>query len=678
MAAPKQRRHVAPTVEEIQADTLTEYAARFWAPHSVVERLAFDSQIIEKIYYEELFPNRFPIRRIMLLEFSQYLENYLWPNFDDKKSSKGHVLSIAMMVNEKFREKVPMWQTFKNEPEKFPSLFRRILKLNIEDSEEISVREQTSVLVFLTHCFNSLEVDLIREEVQKLISMRIWSCILPGRLEQELTSFTKYRKYWNVIKKKDSKVDQNTSERLNEEKQFLSKLIKQFYKVLNTIPETGKIDKISVHYCERFLELMIDLLSVLPTRRFFIVLLDDHHFVVRCKLSNLSKREEDGHLFNQLIDAVQFYSRFEINDHTGTALTSHEMSNLHCEKITSLQRAAFRYYREDLLDFSMGNVSKVDKRENLIKYFGALSKKKLYILAEHLNLVPARKSTSESESYDKTFLLEILVSRHERRQSQIEILNETPYYPTEEILWDENIVPSEYYTGQECLALPKLNLQFLTLHDYLLRNHNLFQLESTYEVREDIADAVKRLKPWKNEVGRTEFAGWARMALPIRGFTIIQVAKPNISESRPAVVKADITVTLSTSPHIRNEWEGLRKHDVGFLVCIDANKTIYNLKHDKTIPFKEQYGIKFVRGCEIEGLLDADGHVIEEGPEAKPLPKGDIRTYRVWLDTNQYQKDMECAAKGGDDVYEHINVFMRRKPKENNFKVCIYAFMINA
>ena len=31
----------------------------------------------------------------------------------------------------------------------------------------------------------------------------------------------------------------------------------------------------------------------------------------------------------------------------------------------------------------------------------------------------------------------------------------------------------------ECLALPKLNLQFLTLHDYLLRNHNLFQLEST-------------------------------------------------------------------------------------------------------------------------------------------------------------------------------------------------------
>lgn len=30
-------------------------------------------------------------------------------------------------------------------------------------------------------------------------------------------------------------------------------------------------------------------------------------------------------------------------------------------------------------------------------------------------------------------------------------------------------------TGEGCLALPKLNLQFLTPHDYLLRNFNLFR-----------------------------------------------------------------------------------------------------------------------------------------------------------------------------------------------------------
>lgn len=60
-----------------------------------------------------------------------------------------------------------------------------------------------------------------------------------------------------------------------------------------------------------------------------------------------------------------------------------------------------------------------------------------------------------------------------------------PLYPTEEIIWNENIVPTEYFSGEGCLALPKLNLQFLTLHDYLLRNFNLFRLESTCKYWDD-------------------------------------------------------------------------------------------------------------------------------------------------------------------------------------------------
>jgi intron-binding protein aquarius len=71
------------------------------------------------------------------------------------------------------------------------------------------------------------------------------------------------------------------------------------------------------------------------------------------------------------------------------------------------------------------------------------------------------------------------VSRNERRTSQLQALNEMPLYPTEDIIWNENIVPTEYFSGEGCLALPKLNLQFLTLHDYLLRNFNLFRLAKT-------------------------------------------------------------------------------------------------------------------------------------------------------------------------------------------------------
>jgi hypothetical protein len=57
------------------------------------------------------------------------------------------------------------------------------------------------------------------------------------------------------------------------------------------------------------------------------------------------------------------------------------------------------------------------------------------------------------------------------------------------------------------LALPKLNLQFLTPVDYLLRNFNLFRLEATYEIREDIVDVVKRLGPYLGDDERVGCAG---------------------------------------------------------------------------------------------------------------------------------------------------------------------------
>ncbi|XP_053406236.1 RNA helicase aquarius-like isoform X2 [Mercenaria mercenaria] len=85
----------------------------------------------------------------------------------------------------------------------------------------------------------------------------------------------------------------------------------------------------------------------------------------------------------------------------------------------------------------------------------------------------------QDSTQDREFLLELLVIHHERKKSQLEQINEMPMYPTEDIIWDENIVPTEYYNSEGTLALPKINLQFLTLHDYLLRNFSLFRLEST-------------------------------------------------------------------------------------------------------------------------------------------------------------------------------------------------------
>ena len=58
------------------------------------------------------------------------------------------------------------------------------------------------------------------------------------------------------------------------------------------------------------------------------------------------------------------------------------------------------------------------------------------------------------------------------------------------------------------------------------------------------------------------------MALPLLTFCIVEVAKPNIGEKQPSRVRADITVNLSVKDDIKHEWEGLRKHDVVFLVTV--------------------------------------------------------------------------------------------------------------
>ncbi len=74
----------------------------------------FRPDLVEKIYAAELGGGAATqrLKRVMLLEISQYLENYLWPNFDAATATPQHVLSILLMVNEKFRENVPAWDCF--------------------------------------------------------------------------------------------------------------------------------------------------------------------------------------------------------------------------------------------------------------------------------------------------------------------------------------------------------------------------------------------------------------------------------------------------------------------------------------------------------------------------------------------------------------------------------------
>jgi intron-binding protein aquarius len=381
-------------------------------------------------------------------------------------------------------------------------------------------------------------------------------------------------------------------------------------------------------------------------------------------------------LFHKMLMNFEFYSNFEINDTTGETLSQIELMEKHYDKVLQLQKAIFKYFRDDMPTFPLQNIRTIDKREILQEEFEKLSDEQLKSIGGSLQ-PPIRIDNRE-------LLMEVLISEHERDQSHIELINTLPLYPTEETIWDEDIVPTEFYNGESCLALPKLNLQFLTLHDYLLRNFHLFRLESTYEIRQDIEDSVSRMNPWQNDATVTItgnekneqpqqsciFGGWSRMAQSITNFTIVEVSKANIGESHPSRVRADVTLVLNTRADIKREWENLRRHDICFLVtCKPITKV--GTKYDYRQPFIPQVGLTYVRGCEIEGMLNTDGRVIEEGVDERPVLTGDTRTWRVWLDPNQYQADIQSTLEGSEDIYDTFNIFMRRKPKENNFKAVL-------
>ena len=306
------------------------------------------------------------------------------------------------------------------------------------------------------------------------------------------------------------------------------------------------------------------MLSQLPTRRFVRTLLEDRAVLVKCRLSALFAHPR-GRLFSQLADLFRFYQGFEINDHTGMQLTDDEVASAHYERLQQLQRLAFKHVPA-LRELALSNCGAIEKRPALARHLAALPAPELARLAtQQLRLA----SPDDPWAQQPRFLLELLLSAFEKRRSQRQAVAEMPLYPNEEVLWDENVVPSIAYTGEGCLALPKLNLQFLTCHDYLLRNFNLFRLEATYEIREDLADVLARVGPVPHPEaeGRVLFTGWARMAVPPTTVTIVEVRKPNVGEAKPSAVTAEIRFDLATlRPPVRAEWDELRQHDVLFLL----------------------------------------------------------------------------------------------------------------
>ena len=124
--------------------------------------------------------------------------------------------------------------------------------------------------------------------------------------------------------------------------------------------------------------------------------------------------------------------------------------------------------------------------------------------------------------------------------------------------------------------------------------------------------------------------------------------------------------------NVRHDWDSLRQGDFIFLLAIESVEASRRLTngHSKQSG-EEASGLLALRTAEVMQLLDENGRSIREprpdqmnGYGSRPR----IRRLIVNLDPSAFKSDRELEEKGRPDVYESLNVIVRRNQRENNFK----------
>ncbi len=517
------------------------------------------------------------------------------------------------------------------------------------------------------------------------------------------------------------------------------------------------------------LQFILDLLSTTATRKYLRPYLLSINFSVKCTLSQLFKsflspsasasasttKQLPSRLFVQLTTMLQDLETFSVQDVSAAPISKADMASMYHERAHILQKLTHRHYPNEFSELIYAGVGMICEYSFLKRNLDRIIDADVLVdVAYRLRLIPAKgeqgndndNSDDEDENsggylsakMKREYVTEVMLYHHTLRPTEEQTLSKLPLYPDEKLLWNPHLVPpghSFYFKGSggsggtssTTLALPKMNTQFLTFGDYLLRSFKLLRLESAYEIRSDLVDVIKRMRPvprhsyddrddlddenddetWNRKRAKTEFHGWSRMGLELTDnitcpVKLLKVAPPKLGESIPSEVIAEITLDLKRcGASIRKEWDEIGEFDNLFLVGVDATKMdggpapsmdTDQENEDRQIPdeedvtFPKRFGVVAVRGCMVLEVRDTEGNVLSDpcqkfqelksnkNEEEKEVskPKNFKRFLKVSLDPAQYAADATGAGSSlGTKVYQMLNVVVRRKGKENNFKAVL-------
>ncbi|PVU85362.1 hypothetical protein BB560_007046 [Smittium megazygosporum] len=637
---------------------------------------------------------------ISTIDSLHVLEKYFWPIYSEDTSFPEFVILLSAILSYKyanlgfffadwskgFSESDSPKELEQSQLENFGILLKNVYHLLydvlINDSQlsKNGIIKRQLLVKFISNCSYNWDIEVIRTNILDFVNITIWSNVLNKKSRKTLFEKTPIlKKIWKLNEKKNKSSDQ-----FRITSNLLHNLLLDFIKILYSI-KFDDVDTEKELYCEILLELLINLLSQLPTRRFLNLLVSKAHLITFISNSPLIMKAGAKKL-SLLYKSLKTLQVFPLDDFSGSPISDFDVESQHYQKIQRIQIKLISQFESNSIikNLALTNIQKLS--DNLLmtrelEKLDYLDLVKLYDLS--LDHMPPFDNIDVefNDEWKRNFVISALVEYFSIPKAQFKDILNLPIYPDESRIFETSF-GSEDLSEEDALKtpflqvipLPKLNLQFLTFYDYLLRNFYLYRIESTFQIRQDIEDALSRLNPhtvddsagYDDSNTEVVFSGWSRMATTIEESSILEIKHPLVGENYPSEVLASISINLNQfTDDVRRDWcTSIKPLDVMFLICVKPGRpnAQFNNSHSNL-----EYNI---RGCQIESLIGADGKKIDDmeiflqtRENEKIVPK--ISSIRVTLDPVQYKMDLE---RGLTHIYSSFNILIRRKAKENNFK----------
>ena len=607
------------------------------------------------------------------LEFYGYLERCLVPMCEadeTRLASPVVAVSIMMMLNEKFLQALPSWDAVTAGSFPFPAFFESVLSLVQGDC--FSDIEAIVAVSFLSNCVQSLENSVVRGQVMKVFGIGMWRWIPEERRQVELQRRPELlvKKWRHVLKKEEKSPGHFDAFQTRFFPWVVDRVLAALLDMAGGHGDNGDGSEgsCSRRFVEVALGLVVDVLSQLPTRRFAWTYLRRRNFLPKARLA-LSK---GGCLPMSTISSVAGMMAVDVDNLTGEVITIEDSMREFYATTQQVQRLFFKYW-ENLKDVSFLSAKELSSRAVMAEYLGRLSDADMKeLVCNHLKLA----TPEDFEAYGRVLLEEVFAEELSLRASSKRAVEDMPVYPTEALILNPMLIPEDKDRSM-ALAVPKINVQFLSLPEYLERNFKLYLMEAGYDVRQHLVGVVRRMAPYLNDEGRVEFSGWSAMGVEVsQPPKIVDVRPADVGWNFPSRVLAEMRFTTrGMQNRIKVEWDQLREHDILLLVTFkDDADGLFAEPAARNDPKKSgeleflASRIQHIRGCEIKSIRDEEGtemNAFGEDGAWMGEANGFRRTVMVEFDPVQYHQD---DSSGNASLYTSFQLIVRRNAKENNFK----------